>query len=196
MLPIPLLLLLYHAAPSLSHGIMTRIVVASTATYPAYNPDYQYLPTPVPRAVGWITPANEETGPVDANHFDNPDIICHLNATPARNYAEVKAGEVINFQWTTWPVSHHGPMIDYLARCDGSCSKVDKTKLEWFKIDGVGMIDNKPEPALFGSDLMIKGGMSWNVRIPTAIEDGEYVLRHETIALHVAEELGGAQAYP
>lgn len=34
------------------------------------------------------------------------------------------------------------------------------------------------------------------MRIPTDIEPGHYVLRHEVIALHAANQANGAQNYP
>lgn len=43
---------------------------------------------------------------------------------------------------------------------------------------------------------MIANNNSWSVTIPTDIASGNYVLRHEIIALHSAEEADGAQNYP
>jgi lytic cellulose monooxygenase (C1-hydroxylating) len=78
---------------------------------------------------------------VDGTKLNDPDIICQRNGTPATTSAEVAAGDMVSLQWTEWPSSHHGPMLDYLAACDDAdCSTVDKTQLQFFKIDGVGMI--------------------------------------------------------
>ena len=106
------------------------------------------------------------------------------------------AGDKINLQWTTWPDSHHGPVIDYLADCGDSCEGVDKTTLEFFKIDGVGIVDDSEVPGTWGDDQLISNSMSWMVQIPSSIAPGNYVLRHELIALHGAGEEGGAQNYP
>lgn len=108
----------------------------------------------------------------------------------------MKAGGTVELQWTPWPSSHHGPVIDYLASCDGDCKTVDKTKLEFFKIDGVGLIDDTTEPGTWASDQLIANNNSWVVTIPTDIAPGNYVLRHEIIALHSAEQVNGAQNYP
>jgi cellulase len=43
---------------------------------------------------------------------------------------------------------------------------------------------------------MIKAGNSWEVTIPATLKPGNYVLRHETIALHESQKVGGAQLYP
>jgi hypothetical protein len=121
-----------------AHGIVTKIVVAGTKTYQGYSPDFQYQATP-PAVIGWTAPQTQDRGPVDSNNYANPDIICHKGATPAKISAQVAAGDTVSLQWTVWPDSHHGPMLDFLADCGGDCSTVDKTQLKFFKVDGVGM---------------------------------------------------------
>ena len=121
------------------HGIVTKIIVG-TSTYQGYDPDFQYMPTPPP-TIGWAAPPTIDRGPVDSNELQNPDIICQRNGTPATTSAEVTAGDTVSLQWTPWPESHKGPMLDYLASCGGDCSTVDKTQLKFFKIDGVGMVN-------------------------------------------------------
>lgn len=99
--------------------------------------------------------------------------------------------------WNTWPESHHGPVIDYLASCtNGDCTTVDKTTLSFFKIAESGLIDDSSEPGTWASDNLIANNNSWAITIPTTIAAGKYVLRHEIIALHGAESVNGAQNYP
>jgi len=43
---------------------------------------------------------------------------------------------------------------------------------------------------------MIANNNTWSVKVPSSIKAGNYVLRHETIALHQAQGVGGAQLYP
>lgn len=86
--------------------------------------------------------------------------------------------------------------MDYLANCNGPCETVDKASLSWFKIDESGLISPSPQPGTWASDVMIKNNNSWTVAIPSDIAAGNYVLRHETIALHQAQSEGGAQSYP
>jgi cellulase len=137
------------------HGIVTKVVVASTKTYAGYTADFQYSSTPVP-AVGWITPDNEETGFIAPDQYGSADIICHLNAKVANQAAEVNAGDEIALHWTKWPKDHHGPVMDYLAPVSGDFAGVDKTALKFFKIDGVGLTDGTkvrlPSYANNGSD--------------------------------------------
>jgi len=83
-----------------------------------------------------------------------------------------------------------------LANCNGDCTTVDKTTLDFFKIDGVGLIDDTTIPGTWASDTLIANNNSWTVSIPSDIAPGNYVLRHEIIALHSAGSVDGAQNYP
>jgi len=58
---------------------------------------------------------------ISPKDYANSDIICHLAATPAGLHAPVNAGDVLAIRWAQWPASHHGPVIDYLANCNGPC---------------------------------------------------------------------------
>ncbi|KAH2747690.1 hypothetical protein KXV94_005182 [Aspergillus fumigatus] len=177
-----------------AHGHVTNIVI-NGVSYRGWNIDSDpYNPDP-PVVVAWQTP-NTANGFISPDAYGTNDIICHLNATNARGHAVVAAGDKISIQWTAWPDSHHGPVIDYLARCGSSCETVDKTTLEFFKIDGVGLVDGSNPPGVWGDDQLIADNNSWLVEIPPTIAPGYYVLRHELIALHGAGSQNGAQNYP
>jgi cellulase len=117
---------------------------------------------------------------IQPDGYTTSDIICHLNATNAKGHAVVAAGDRVFLQWTDWPSSHHGPVIDYLASCGSSgCESVDKTTPEFFKIDGVGLVNDATVPGTWGDDQLIAQGSAWMVEIPPNIAPGNYVLRHE-----------------
>ncbi|KAL1864835.1 hypothetical protein VTK73DRAFT_5615 [Phialemonium thermophilum] len=171
-----------------AHGIATAMVVFPTGTfYKGYNPSYQYEHPP-PTVVGWSTPNDLQYVIVYGKQTDK------YRATPAGAEAPVNAGDVVEIQWTPWPASHKGPVLDYLANCNGPCETVDKTKLNFFKIDEVGLVD--PAADVWGATQLMNNNNSWLVRIPTTIAPGNYVLRHEIIALHAAGQPNGAQNYP
>jgi AA9 family protein len=44
--------------------------------------------------------------------------------------------------------------------------------------------------------VLLQNNLTWHVRIPLDIAPGNYVLRHEMIALHAAGNKDGAQNYP
>ncbi|KAL1961863.1 hypothetical protein VTN77DRAFT_987 [Rasamsonia byssochlamydoides] len=186
---------LLSSAPFVSaHGFVQGIVIGDKfySGYIVNEFPYESDPPPV---IGWATTATD-LGFVDGTEYAEPDIICHRNATPALLTAPVAAGGTVELQWTPWPSSHHGPVITYLAPCNGNCSEVDKTTLEFFKIDQGGLVNDTDPPGTWASDELIANNNSWTVTIPTSIAPGGYVLRHEIIALHSAENLDGAQNYP
>lgn len=190
-----LLSALTGAATVAAHGHVANIVI-NGVSYQNYDPtSFPYMPNP-PTVVGW-TAGDSDNGFVAPDAFASGDIICHKSATNAKGHAVVAAGDKIFIQWNTWPESHHGPVIDYLASCGSAgCESVDKTKLEFFKIDEVGLVDGSSAPGVWGSDQLIANNNSWMVEIPPTIAPGNYVLRHEIIALHSANNANGAQNYP
>jgi len=177
-----------------AHGIVTGIV-ASGNYHQGYSPYFQYA-NPIPQVAGWSSPEDLTLGYIDPSNYTTPEIICHLGSTPGATYVNVAAGGTVELQWSVWPSGHHGPVIDYLANCNGDCTNVDKTTLLFNKIDGVGLIDGTAEPGVWASDQLISANNSWTVTIPATIAPGSYVLRHEIIALHTAENANGAQNYP
>jgi cellulase len=114
---------------------------------------------------------------------------------PGSEVATVAAGGKIKLQWDTWPESHHGPVLDYLAKCAGDdCTSVEAGDLSFFKIDEKGLNDAASQN--WASDDLIKNDFAWTVTVPEDIAPGQYVLRHEIIALHSAQDTNGAQNYP
>lgn len=189
-----LLAALTTAVSVAAHGHVTNIVI-NGVSYETYNPFvFPYEANP-PTVVGW-TASDTDNGFVDPTTYASGDIACHKAATNAGGHAQVAAGDSISIQWDTWPESHKGPMLDYLAACNGPCESADKTALEFFKIDEAGILDSSAAPGTWASDVLIANNNTWLVQIPATLKAGNYVLRHETIALHSAGSANGAQNYP
>ncbi|CAI7648187.1 unnamed protein product [Penicillium pancosmium] len=182
------------AALVAGHGYVTGAVVDGTYHGGFIVDTYNYQ-DPFPDNIGWFEDATDN-GFVDGSSYSSSDIICHKDAKNAALSASVKAGGDVELQWTEWPESHHGPVITYLANCDGDCTTVDKTSLKFFKIDEAGLIDDSNVPGTWASDNLISNNNSYTVTIPSSIAAGNYVLRHEIIALHSAGDTNGAQNYP
>ncbi|KAL8748015.1 MAG: hypothetical protein Q9190_000165 [Brigantiaea leucoxantha] len=176
-----------------AHGVVTGIVAGNN--YPGYQPFFKYQ-NPPPTVAGWSIPDDGDTGFVSPDGYANPDIICHKGATPGGAYVTVEAGGSIELQWSKWPESHHGPVLDYLANCNGDCTSVEKTALKFNKIDESGLIDDTTPPGSWASDKLIAANNSWTTTIPKCVAPGNYVLRHEIIALHSSGDANGAQNYP
>ncbi|KAF5025085.1 hypothetical protein F66182_2854 [Fusarium sp. NRRL 66182] len=145
-------------------------------------------------AVGWAA-GNQDNGFVAPDAYASADIICHKNAKPASAAATVAAGDVVTLKWDTWPESHHGPVIDYLAPVSGEFASVNKEGLKWTKVAEKGL-NSGSNPGKWASDDLIANGFAWSFTVPKNLKPGNYVLRHEIIGLHSAGQANGAQNYP
>ncbi|KAJ4289534.1 hypothetical protein N0V90_010863 [Kalmusia sp. IMI 367209] len=172
-----------------AHGHLAAITVDGTA-YTSYDPSFQYQ-NPAPEVIEWSCPECLDNGFVSPDMYgDATKIACHKDATAGAKVAQVKAGGKIDIQWTTWPDSHKGPVLDYLAKVDDATAS-KSSDLQFFKIDEAGIDGDQ-----WATDKLIANNQTWTVTIPTSIADGQYVLRHEIIALHSAGQENGAQNYP
>jgi hypothetical protein len=100
--------------------------------------------------------------------------------------------------------------MTYLAKCTPDCKSFKgDTGNVWFKVGGpctfgslltfqkIDQMAYDPSKTVpWGSDCLARNGATWTVTIPPTIEDGEYLLRHEILGLHVAGKRMGAQFYP
>lgn len=127
----------------------------------------------------------------------NPDINCGPDATAASLVADVNPGSVMTFDWREadfqgkWP-HNTGPMLTYMASCgDQTCDKFDSTTAKWFKVQQVG----QDSDGKWAQAALMTGGVA-TVNIPKNIAPGNYLVRHEIIALHLAMTKGGAEFYP
>lgn len=174
-----------------AHGHLQSIGASGTV-YAGFNNSILYSNTK-PELIAWSDTVKDNGYVSD---YTSPDMICHAGAENAKLSAPVNGGDTVTFNWDTWPTSHKGPLITYLANCNGDCATVDKTTLKWFKIDAVGIISGDSNTGTWASDKLISDGYKWDVKIPDSIASGNYAVRHEIIALHSANNVGGAQNYP
>ncbi|OSD04057.1 lytic polysaccharide monooxygenase [Trametes coccinea BRFM310] len=178
-----------------AHGYVQEVVIGSTH-YTGYLP-YQdpYYPVPPERIIRKI-PGN---GPVtDVTlidlqcNGDSPDGI--IGSAPAPLFAPVNAGDEIKLNWTTWPDSHVGPMITYLARAPSDITKWQPgDDAVWFKVAEAGKTADGKWAA---TDLLSAADSIYTFTIPPNLQPGQYIIRHEIIALHGAFAYPGAQFYP
>ncbi len=146
---------------------------------------------------------------------ENPtsaDIRCYTSQT-APNVATVPAGSTVHYI-STQQINHPGPTQYYLAKVPaGSSAKTfDGAGAVWFKIGTAKptMDNNKqlvwpaqssePRALLESTKRQLANSTpdtyaTANVTIPTGTPDGEYLLRVEQIALHLAMQANKAQFY-
>ena len=120
--------------------------------------------------VGWSTHAYD-SGFVAPSEFSTPDIICHKGALPANSSATVAAGGNVTLHWSGWPLGHRGPVIDYLASCNGDCSTVNKTELDRFKIDSLGLLNGSMIPGQWATDIFMARNVRRNFRWIMVVQD-------------------------
>ncbi|KAL8403503.1 hypothetical protein RB594_008675 [Gaeumannomyces avenae] len=178
-----------------AHGHVSSVSVNGGSRIQTANPNWFYLPidqrlnTP-----GWRA-LNQDNGFVEPSAFGTSDIACHKSATPGQTYIEASAGDRLTIYWDTWPDSHHGPILNYLAPCSGECTSASAGSLSFTKITEGGLISGS-NPGNWVTDTMIRNNFASDLTIPRNLAPGNYVLRHEIIALHAAGQQNGAQAYP
>lgn len=125
----------------------------------------------------------------------NKAITCGVNAKPGSQVLDANPGSKITVNWraqdgSKWP-HNTGPMLTYMANCgDVTCDKFDPANAKWFKIQQVA---KKDDNTWVQQDIM-NGGVA-DVTLPTNIAPGNYMFRHEIIALHLANSKGGAEFY-
>ncbi|KXH57471.1 fungal cellulose binding domain-containing protein [Colletotrichum nymphaeae SA-01] len=104
---------------------------------------------------------------------------------------DVTAGSTIGYNAKA-SISHPGPINFYMAKAPSgtSITNWDGSGKNWFKIYSDG-----PTVTSGGLTWPTNGKATVNVQIPKCIENGDYFLRVEHIALHSASSVGGAQLY-
>lgn len=177
-----------------AHGFVQTINI-NGESYQGYDVTSMPYQDDAPAVIGWSTDATD-LGFVDGSGYSDPDIICHKGAQNAQKSAPVAPGDTIDFVWNTWPESHEGPIVNYLADCGGDCTTVDKSTLKFVKFDQGGLVDGSSPPGHWVTDDLIANNNTGSATIPTTLKAGSYVLRHEIIALHGAGSENGAQNYP
>ncbi|TFK98989.1 glycosyl hydrolase family 61-domain-containing protein [Pterulicium gracile] len=176
--------------PSLvaAHGFVSQITVNNKKEFHGNSP-YR---NPDPSAVRQITGVEPVKG------ANNPDINCGLGSKIASDVLQVMPGDRLSFEWhggdgSPWP-HNIGPMMTYMASCgDQLCNDFDSTKAKWFKIEQTGRV--APGKAWIQGRLL-DFDVPANVTLPGNIQPGNYLIRHEIIALHLGEQKGGAEFYP
>jgi hypothetical protein len=127
---------------------------------------------------------------------NNPALLCGPDAQVAPASAKVMPGDTLGFDWKSpnfdnWP-HNTGPELTYLASCgDVTCDKFNAANAKWFKI---AERSKKSNGQWFQADMM--NGALATAKLPDNLAAGNYLIRHEIIALHLANAPQGAEFYP
>jgi len=116
----------------------------------------------------------------------DPDLACNNpgTTTDPQLSATVAAGSSVTAFWNNpWPHTI-GPVMVYMANCGGDCSSASPSSLEWFKIDEAGLLSGTVGNGDWGMGKLVADNSSWTSTIPAAIPSGNYMIRHELLAIH------------
>ncbi|PPQ80294.1 hypothetical protein CVT25_003691 [Psilocybe cyanescens] len=118
---------------------------------------------------------------------------CNNNgqASASQLSATVPAGTSITAKWSQWTHAE-GPVMVYMANCNGPCSSANSNSLKWFKIDQTGLISGTVGAGKWGNGI-IMDTLQYTTKIPAALAAGNYLIRHELLAIHQANT---PQFYP
>jgi len=120
----------------------------------------------------------------------SPSLRCNGGRSAALE-APVAPGDEVSATWNQWTHSQ-GPIMVWMYKCAGEFAKCDGSGAGWFKIDEAGY---HPKDGIFldsekpsGWDIakLVGGNKSWTSKIPEGLAPGNYLIRHELIALHQA----------
>ncbi|KAL5353719.1 hypothetical protein ACLOAV_001760 [Pseudogymnoascus australis] len=169
------------AAKAAAHGAVTSYVIDGV-TYPGYQ---GFSPGSGPETIErqW-----SDYNPILS--VSDPMMRCN-GGTSAPLSAPVTAGGKVRALWSQWTHAQ-GPVMVWLFKCAGDFASCDGSGAGWFKIDEMGMT----APPLSGTSwgtAVVMDQLYWESTIPAAIADGNYLIRHELLALHQANT---PQFYP
>ncbi|KAI0424246.1 endoglucanase II [Xylaria sp. FL1042] len=115
------------------------------------------------------------------------DLRCNVGATgTGTDTIEMQAGETFTFTLDV-AVYHQGPISIYMSKAPGAAADYDGSG-EWFKIKDFA-------PTFSGGTATWDLSQTYSYEIPTCIEDGEYLLRIQSLAIHNPWPAGIPQFY-
>ncbi|KAG7120766.1 Polysaccharide monooxygenase Cel61a like protein [Verticillium longisporum] len=156
-----------------AHGFVRGIRAGGVWTAGS-DPVWFYSPAGQgPVTAGWDS-RNQDLGFVEPAAFGTNDIACHKSATAGKNFVNVNAGQTIEIYWNTWPDSHKGPIIDYIAPYNAAAAARINAQLQAKK--GIQHVD---VPPIRSTSETAKGGSGSppadNINGEMYVADGDYI---------------------
>ncbi|KAH7121267.1 glycosyl hydrolase family 61-domain-containing protein [Dendryphion nanum] len=169
-----------------AHGGIGKYTIGSTV-YPGWQP-YQ-------GAAGQKTVQRKYPSfdPLLIPDLSTANIRCNNPGTLGTGLsATVAAGEKIKATWIQWT---HRPtsVLVFLAKCPSSgCNDWDGAGKVWFKIAHEGLVSGTQQAGIWAGDTILDT-LNWTATIPASLAPGEYLIRHDLIAVHQRDN---PQFYP
>ncbi|KAI8989016.1 glycosyl hydrolase family 61-domain-containing protein [Trametes punicea] len=131
------------------------------------------------------------------------DIACNANAHSSSGVCQVMPGDQVTVEMHQQPNDrscaneaiggdHYGPINIYMAKVSDATTAVGYDAA-WFKVDEMGLVSSNPD--YWATEVLNDNCGHFTFTVPSDIAPGNYLIRAEVIALHVASTVGGAQFY-
>ncbi|TIA91541.1 hypothetical protein E3P81_02010 [Wallemia ichthyophaga] len=148
---------------------------------------------------GPLIGSNDNSGPIwhvstssPVTDLQSNSMFCGVDAIPGQQSPNIGAGSTLTIHWgqgytdsgDQWP-HKTGPIMTYMAKCNGDCSNADSASSNFFKISELGIENGEWVQA------QLKNGQPYSVQIPNDVQPGNYLFRTEIVALH-----SGVESYP
>ncbi|KAF9024339.1 hypothetical protein BDZ89DRAFT_954802 [Hymenopellis radicata] len=132
------------------------------------------------------------------------DLTCNVNGLSGASVetATVAAGTNITLEWHQHDQrtgedaisgGHKGPVLVYIAKAPSTAASFDGQGTVWTKVYESGLVN--PSTQEWATDVVNADNGKHSFILPASIPAGEYLIRGEIIALHVASSYPGAQFY-
>ncbi|CAG8972585.1 hypothetical protein HYALB_00011317 [Hymenoscyphus albidus] len=159
-------------AQASAHGAVTSYVIDGK-TYPGYT---GFSPSSSPDSIQRQWPDYNPTMTVT-----DKKVLCN-GGTSAKLTASIAAGSSITAKWSQW-THEQGPVMVWLFKCAGDFASCSGSGKGWFKIDQMGMTAPPLTGKSWGTAKVLKD-LAWTSKIPAKLTPGNYLIRHELLALH------------
>ncbi|KAJ6587065.1 glycoside hydrolase [Mycena vulgaris] len=132
------------------------------------------------------------------------DLTCNVGGTSGTGVStlSIPAGTNLTFEWHQHtqrtgedPISsgHKGAVLVYIAKAPTTAAAFNGQGAVWTKIYQSGLLT--PSSMTWATDVVNTNSGRHSVVVPASLPTGEYLVRAEIIALHVASTYPGAQIY-
>ncbi|KAF2196993.1 cel1 protein precursor [Delitschia confertaspora ATCC 74209] len=162
------------AASAAGHGAVTSYEIDGVK-YPGYE---GFAPSTGPKTIQRQWPDYNPT-----TSITDKKVMCN-GGTSADLTATVAAGGKVKAFWKQW-THQQGPVMVWMYKCKSDFKSCDGSGQNWFKIDQEGMT----APPLSGNNwgtAKVYKNLYWESTIPKSLAPGNYLIRHELLALHQA----------
>ncbi|KAK3330686.1 glycoside hydrolase [Apodospora peruviana] len=157
------------------HGAVTSYTIGGTE-YPGYD---GFAPASSPKSIQFPWPDYNPTMTVS-----DPKMRCN-GGSSAPLSATIVAGQNVTAVWKQW-THQQGPVMVWMFRCAGEFSSCTGDGKGWFKIDQMGLWGTEGLASNNWGTATVVKNLKWSSAIPQNLAPGNYLIRHELLALHQA----------